>query len=383
MWTRVLLNNYLYGCPTHRFCQELEHQGFHLSQGTITDGLQRLKGLFEPLRPVLSERQMTEKLFQGEEMRWEVCEEVEGKTGHRWYRWVMKSVSVGYYRMAPGRGADVPQGHFAELRKDLLKVVLVCDRYSAYKSLALACDELILAFCWAHVLGDARAAKDGRKQPVEFRFRPLRGGEGAQGGVLAGHDFRACAKSRHLAVATVGEPGALDGLTHCGTLRQRERVIGRLASDDRRRQRQAERSEPRQRDLPLRQIGAMLLAVAELAQPVGRHVGSRCRGVEAHHAALQVIDTQHRLVQGAFTRAPAFRNGQGIERRRSPIIGQVPWFHRAAETPTQGALVGCGPGLDPREPVVALGEDEGQPDDRRFAETQALPLAMGEEVVVQ
>jgi transposase len=132
----------------------LSHYGFPLSQGTITEGLQRLKGLFEPLMPVLYERQMTEKLFHGDETRWEVFEEVEGKTGHRWYLWVMQSVSVVYYRMAPGRGADIPKEHFAKLRKDLLEVVLVCDRYSAYKSLALDCDKLILAFCWAHVRRD-------------------------------------------------------------------------------------------------------------------------------------------------------------------------------------------------------------------------------------
>jgi transposase len=72
VWTRVLLDKYLYSRPTHRLCQELEHQGLHLSQGTITDGLQRLKGLFEPLMPVLYERQMTEKLFHGDETRWEV-----------------------------------------------------------------------------------------------------------------------------------------------------------------------------------------------------------------------------------------------------------------------------------------------------------------------
>nr|MDQ3959419.1 transposase [Pseudomonadota bacterium] len=154
VWTRVLLDKYLYSRPTHRLCQELKHHGFHLSPGTITDGLQRLKGLFEPLMPVLYERQMTEKLFHGDETRWGVFEEVEGKTGYRWYLWVMQSVSVVYYRMAPGRGADVPKGHFAKLRKDLLKVVLVCDRYSAYKSLALECEELILAFCWAHVRRD-------------------------------------------------------------------------------------------------------------------------------------------------------------------------------------------------------------------------------------
>jgi hypothetical protein len=63
---------------------------------------------------VLYERQMTAKLFHGDETRWEVCEEVEGKTGHRWYLWVMPSVSVVYDRMAPGRGADVPKGHVAK-----------------------------------------------------------------------------------------------------------------------------------------------------------------------------------------------------------------------------------------------------------------------------
>ena len=97
---------------------------------------------------------MPEKLFHGDETRWEVFEEVAGKPGHRWYLWVMQSASVVYYCMAPGRGADVPKGHFAKLRKDLVEVVLVCDRYSAYKSLAKDYDELILAYCWAHVRRD-------------------------------------------------------------------------------------------------------------------------------------------------------------------------------------------------------------------------------------
>src|SRR6266849_7223140 len=154
VWTMVLLDKYLYGRPTHRLCQELAHHGLPLSQGTITDGLQRLKVLFAPLMPVLYERQMTEKLFHGDETRWEVCEEIDGKTGHRWYLWVMQSASVVYYQMAPGRGADVPKGHFGKLRKDLVEVVLVCDRYSAYKSLALECEELIVALCWAHVRRD-------------------------------------------------------------------------------------------------------------------------------------------------------------------------------------------------------------------------------------
>src|SRR5205823_14738352 len=115
------------------------------------DGLQRIAVLVEPLMLALYERQMGEKLFHGDETRWEVFEEVEGKTGHRWYLWVMHSASVVFYRMAPGRGADVPKAHFAKLQHDLVVVVLVCDRYSAYKCLAKDCDALLSAFSRAHL----------------------------------------------------------------------------------------------------------------------------------------------------------------------------------------------------------------------------------------
>jgi len=154
LWTMVLLDKYLYGRPTYRFCEQLKHHGVPLSQGTLTHGLQKIAVLFAPVMTKLYERQMREKRFHGDETRWEVFEEVEGKTGHRWYLWVMQSASVVFYRMAPGRGADVPKAHFAKLHKDLVDVVLVCDRYSAYKCLAKDCDDLILAFCWAHVRRD-------------------------------------------------------------------------------------------------------------------------------------------------------------------------------------------------------------------------------------
>jgi len=125
-----------------------------LSQGTLTDGLQKIAVLFEPVLTKLYERQMGEKRFHGDERRWEVCEEGAGKTGHRWSLWVMQSASVVFYRMAPGRGADVPIEHFAKRHKDLVDGVFVCDRYSAYKCLAKDCDDLLLAFCWAHVRRD-------------------------------------------------------------------------------------------------------------------------------------------------------------------------------------------------------------------------------------
>ena len=104
------------------------------------------------------------------------------------------------------------------------------------------------------------------------------------------HDLCARANGRHLAVANVGQPGTLGALTDFGNLRQIERVIGHMAGDDRRRQRQAERIEHGHGDLHLRQIGAMILAVSQLEQSFGRHVGPSRRGVDTHHAALQFIE---------------------------------------------------------------------------------------------
>jgi transposase len=48
----------------------------------------------------------------------------------------------------------VPKDHFAKIHTDLVQAVLVCDRDSAYKSLAKDHAEIVLAYCWAHVRHD-------------------------------------------------------------------------------------------------------------------------------------------------------------------------------------------------------------------------------------
>jgi transposase len=81
LWTTVWLDTYLYGRPTYRLCEQRKPQGLPLSQGTLTDGWQKIAALFEPVLSKLYERQMSAQLFHGDETRWEVCEEVDGKTG--------------------------------------------------------------------------------------------------------------------------------------------------------------------------------------------------------------------------------------------------------------------------------------------------------------
>jgi len=166
-------------------------------------------------------------------------------------------------------------------------------------------------------------------------------------------------------------------------LRQIERVIGRIPGHDRGRQRHAERIKHRHGDLPLRQIGPMILAVPELEQPFRRHVGGRRRGIDADQASLQVVDAQRRLIEGAFKRAPAFSRGEVIEDGRQPIIGEIAWSDLPGDAPTQGALMGFHPWFNAIEPVGALRKEERQPHHGRPAEAQALPITVGREVLVQ
>jgi len=126
--------------------------GLPVSPGTLTGGLQAIAALFEPILEALYCKQMSEELFHNDETRWEVFVDLPGKAGTRWYLWVTRSPSVVFYCIDPSRSAAVPGAHFAGLQNE--KVIIVCDRYSAYKKLARLAETIILAFCWAHMRRD-------------------------------------------------------------------------------------------------------------------------------------------------------------------------------------------------------------------------------------
>jgi transposase len=172
-WVEVILGKYRYGQPTNRYLQDLKDQGLPVSPGTVAGGLQALAPLFEPVLEALYCKQMTEEFFHNDETRWEVFVEIEGKVGTRWYLWVTRSPSVIFYCIDPSRSAAVPGAHFAGLQND--KVIIVCDRYSAYKKLARLADNILLAFCWAHVRRDFLDAGRGfpelEKWALEWKER--------------------------------------------------------------------------------------------------------------------------------------------------------------------------------------------------------------------
>lgn len=104
---------------------------------------------------------MTEDRFHNDESSWKVFESVDGKIGNRWWLWVSRSPSVVFFKIAPGRGANVVVEHFNNIEQQ--KIIVICDRYSAYKSLARQLPFITLAFCWAHVRRDFLDA--ARKYP--------------------------------------------------------------------------------------------------------------------------------------------------------------------------------------------------------------------------
>lgn len=152
IWAEILLSKFLHAQPVNRTLNDFSSLGLDISPGTIAGGLQKLTPLFEPIYKAFHQKQMTENKFHNDETRWEVYEQVEGKTGHRWYLWLMRSVSVVFYRLDPTRSADVPIEHFSDLIAKI--VIIICDRYSAYKKLARLNLAIILAFCWVHVRRD-------------------------------------------------------------------------------------------------------------------------------------------------------------------------------------------------------------------------------------
>jgi transposase len=151
IWVTILLDKYLFHRPTYRLLADLRTQDLDLSLGTVTDGLQRLLPLFEPVYQALATHSRQQPLWHGDETRWLVFATVEGKVGFRWYLWVVHAAEVVVFVLAQGRAHDVPEEY---LGPDATGIMVV-DRYKAYQAMDQVKRGLIvLAFCWAHVRRD-------------------------------------------------------------------------------------------------------------------------------------------------------------------------------------------------------------------------------------
>jgi len=130
-----------------------------------------LEPLFTALYQALLARNAQSGYVQADETRWLVFIVQEGKTGHCWWLWVFVGADTVVFRLDPQRSHDVPEGHFAADAP----VVLMVDRYAAYKAMAqVKLGHIVLAFCWAHVRRDFVKVGKSWPQLKEWALRWLR-----------------------------------------------------------------------------------------------------------------------------------------------------------------------------------------------------------------
>jgi transposase len=151
VWVEILVDKYFSHRPTERLLAQWQLLGLDLAAGTVADGLRRLEPLFQPLYEALLARNAQSAYMQADETRWLVFIVQEGKTGHCWWLWVFLGQDTVAYRLDPHRSHDVPEAHFPADAS----LVLMVDRYSAYKAMAqVKAGFIVLVFCWAHVRRD-------------------------------------------------------------------------------------------------------------------------------------------------------------------------------------------------------------------------------------
>lgn len=158
VWAFILQHKFQFFQPLHRTLAELRGHSLNLAAGTITDGLQKLVPLFEPIYAGLIEHNRDQEHWHCDETRWLVFEKRADKVGFAWMLWVFAAKKSIAFVLDPTRSHDVPETHFGANAEGIANV----DRYSAYKAMAqVKADKIVLAFCWAHVRRDFLAILTG------------------------------------------------------------------------------------------------------------------------------------------------------------------------------------------------------------------------------
>jgi transposase len=171
VWVEILLDKFFSHRPTERLLSQWQLLGLDVAAGTVADGLKRLEPLFQPLYEALLTRNAASAFAQADETRWMVFVTLDGKAGYRWWLWVFLGADTVVFRLDPTRSHEVPEGHFPPDAR----VVLMVDRYSAYKAMAqVKLGNIVLVFCWAHVRRDFVKVGKGWPEHKEWALAWLR-----------------------------------------------------------------------------------------------------------------------------------------------------------------------------------------------------------------
>jgi len=145
-WVEVLLKKFEFAQPLQRTIREVAAHGMHLSGGTLSGGLKKIKDMVQPLagRFVLHSRQGAH--WHLDETRWPMFCLPQGKGRQLWWFWVVVSPEVTAFLLEPTRSGQVAQDFFPKGTQGIVSV----DRYAGYFALLGPDWSLQLAYCWSH-----------------------------------------------------------------------------------------------------------------------------------------------------------------------------------------------------------------------------------------
>ena len=160
VWAWATVEVFEHARPQAAVARDLAAWGLRVPVGTLAGGLQRLQRLFEPVAEAIAARQTEAEVAQADETSWPVQEMAGPGKPKRWL-WLCRALESVHILIHPKRSAVAAQELLGGLG-EAGPVILVCDRWSAYKKLArLLPERFQLAYCWAHQRRDFRRVATG------------------------------------------------------------------------------------------------------------------------------------------------------------------------------------------------------------------------------
>ena len=172
VWVEILLDKFASHRPTERLLAQWRLLGLDVAAGTVAGGLERLEPLFQPLYDALLDAQRRGRVrpgrrdpLDGLRRPRKARRDIAGGCGSSWARipWSFASTRPAATTCPRGTSRRTPD------------VVLMVDRYSAYKAMAqVKLGNVVLVFCWAHVRRDFVKVGKGWPEHKEWALAWLR-----------------------------------------------------------------------------------------------------------------------------------------------------------------------------------------------------------------
>ncbi len=144
-WVHLIVMKYLLAVPVYRYLKAMKSLSF--SAATVENGFKKIGLLLEPVYLRMKEELLKADIWNADETRWKVFQEIKGKTSFTWWLWVFASKNIVCYVIDSTRSSKV-----IEAMHDGTKRTITADRWSAYTSMMKK--GIMIAYCWAHLRRD-------------------------------------------------------------------------------------------------------------------------------------------------------------------------------------------------------------------------------------